>query len=151
MTEGAPAPLRSYEVQLVEAHCARCVAERTPRPEEELSDELGVRVLLSQLSEDAKSFACRLELAAAYPVHDSEAVRVEVTVEGVFLSDTPLTQEQHAAFVEATPIVLLWPYARAYVSDLGRMLGVTLPMLPTLDALEATHARAQERSAGEDG
>jgi hypothetical protein len=59
-----------------------------------------------------------------------------LTVQGNFrASSGTIDPELHRRFVEHTPLVQLWPYARGYLAGMGAMLGVTLPPLPLIHAL----------------
>jgi preprotein translocase subunit SecB len=132
--------LRTFPIALADVFCVRCVSERRPRdinmterdPER---IEVKVNLMRGDLSEDQRVFGCRLQVVADYPVLKNELLACDVTVQGVFSSEAAVEPDAFTAFAEYTPLVLLWPFARAYMAELGRMHGVSLPLLPTVDAL----------------
>jgi hypothetical protein len=64
-----------------------------------------------------------------------EGVAAVVTcgIEGQFVSEEPLPDDAFERFREREAFVLLWPYIRAAVGEITRMLGVLVPPLPTVD------------------
>ena len=146
MTEAAPGPeLTRFPIQLADVYCVRSVAERRPRGAETSEHPVGIDINVSlmpgDLSEDRRVFGCRVRIVANYAVLANEVVACDIVVQGVFASEAAIEPEAHLAFVEYTPLVLLWPFARAYMSEVGRMLGVSIPMLPTLDAVNSSAGR----------
>ena len=137
MTEsGSPRGARLFPIQLEDVYSVSARAERRDRVEGDGAPEAkGSRVSVSNtpLSEDGRRFRCRLEVSLSAPVLDQEVAELTLTVQGNYRSDEPISQEALAAFVQGTPLVQLWPYARGYLSELGRLLGVNLPPLPLID------------------
>jgi hypothetical protein len=95
------------------------------------------------LSEDRKSFGVRLRVEGGLPIGEDAFATLDLVVHGAFASEAPVADVEFEAFTEHTPLVMLWPYARSYFADLGRMMGVTLPPLPTLDASAPTDEEAE--------
>jgi hypothetical protein len=124
-----------FPIQLAEARCVTCRAERRDKVEADNSDTANVQLAVTELDEGRRSFAARLEVRIVAPVLDGEVADFLVIVQGSFAADGPLDDDLYRRYVAFTPVVQLWPYARGYVSQLSGMLGVTVPPLPTLDAL----------------
>jgi preprotein translocase subunit SecB len=147
--EPEPSELQAYSIQLLDVHCASLHGERriTDQPAEGARD-IDISLETSALSEDGKSFGCRLTVANVIPVLEREVVEYRLLLEGSFVSETPIDPELHRRFVTSTTLVLFWPYARAYVASLTALLGVSIPALPTLDARRAIRERP-DSPAGE--
>jgi preprotein translocase subunit SecB len=135
--EGGPArPLEIYPIQITDVHCLRTSCRRRQRrPNDPDTPALDIQVKSAGLNEDGRGFGVALRVKALVPVLESEIAEVLVVVVGAFGSDDPIDPAVHAAFVANTPIVQLWPYARAYMAELGTMLGIALPPLPLINAL----------------
>ena len=124
-----------FAIQLEEVYCASTRAERRDRRDDETDEGLkGSRINLSStdLDDDRLRFRCRLEVSVVAPVLEQEVAELTVLVQGLFVADEPISDELHEAFTEFTPMVQLYPYARAYLGDLGRMLAVVLRTLPLI-------------------
>jgi hypothetical protein len=80
---------------------------------------------------------------------DQKQASAKVSVQGDFHSAAEIGSEEYSAFAAFTPVALLWPYARAYVDQLYSMLGVQVPPLPTLDAMNIV--MGPEQREGERG
>ncbi len=116
-------------------------------PEDE---HLALSLARTELFDDRRSFRARVEVESNAPISPDERAVRQVTVDGAFIAADDLTGDYYDEFTNRTPLVLLWPYARAYLADLGRMLGVSLPPLPTIDALDPLEPRTGgEASRGE--
>lgn len=124
--------LRPYAIQLGAVYCVVARVERSDQVEDQATDQ-AVRIGSTPLEEDKRSFKCRLALDWVVPILSGEMAHLEVTVQGQFASTDDISIEDHAAFVSYTPLVMLWPYARAYVAELARMIGAELPPLPLID------------------
>jgi preprotein translocase subunit SecB len=137
VTKGTPEPeLQPYPVQLIAAHCVECSAERRPHPPDEPPEpKITAELSRTDLVEDGRAFGARLTVGYAVAAPGNAVADLRVVVQGSFSTDEPMNAEQYEAFAAYTPVALLWPYARAYLSDLARMLGLTIAPLPTLPAL----------------
>lgn len=143
MTDPAAEPnddgpeLRPYPIQLRTVFCVEARAERKTAGED-VSAEPAIEVELSRtgLSAERNWFSTRVTVDFRATVSRVTA-DCHVVVQGDFISGGPISDQHYEAFVEYTPVALLWPYARAYLTDLSRMLGVSLPPLPTLHGMAA--------------
>ena len=125
-----------FPIQLEDVYSVEVRAERRDRREDDDDgDAKGSRLSLAftPLDEERLRFRCRLEVSLVAPVLDREVAELAVTIQGNYYSEVPIDPDAHAAFVEYTPMIQLWPYARGYLSDIGRLLGVNLPPLPLVD------------------
>jgi preprotein translocase subunit SecB len=146
VTSETSSGLATYPIRLVAVFCLDLRASRAGELPGK-PGEVRVEVARSDRSEDSRTFSCRLKVVASYTVLDVEPAFVEVTVQGNFESDEPLSDALYEAFTAFTPVSLLWPYARAYTANLGQMLGVGLPPLPTLDTAALGNASGQSEEA----
>ncbi len=123
-----------FAIQLEEVFCTSTRAERRGRVEADAENIKTSRIELSstELDDDRKRFRSRLEVALVAPVLDQEVAELTVVVQGNFVGAESIDDELLADFVSFTPMVQLYPYARTYLAELGRMLGIALPPLPLI-------------------
>jgi hypothetical protein len=77
-----------------------------------------------------------------------QAVTVHCVVIGLFSHGEEVSPSLLRRFQHHEAMVLLWPYLRAAVGEIGHMMDLGLPPLPTLDVLKVLQATEQ---ADEDG
>lgn len=127
--------MREYPIKLNDVFCVQATAERRVKKEGDPSElKLEATLSRSSLSKDELSFGTRLHIQGLVPYGNDGLAAIDLTVHGSFVSVAKITQDDLTRFGEATPLVMLWPYARGYFADLGRMMGVSLKLLPTLNA-----------------
>lgn len=127
--------LRTYPIQLTEVYCLDVSGERRPRTSDDPTEQaLSVGLNSTPLSEDRLSFGCLLEVTATAPVLENTTAVVSVKVHGTFVAQEPTSDDVLADFVGTTPLVQLWPYARAHLGSIGTLLAIDLPILPLIDA-----------------
>ena len=149
-SEAPEAQLREYPIQLADAFCVRSSSERRARREDDpRQSRLSISLSRTTPPDGAHEFNARIRVEGVVPIDDNEIAEVGLTVQGVFRSEQPLSADALEAFAARTPLVMLWPYARGYFSDLGRMMGVALPPLPTLDAMTPAEESAPISPGGE--
>ena len=61
--------------------------------------------------------------------NEDKSLRIQVGIIGIFESDVDLTKEK--SFVEVSAPAIIFPYIRAYVSNLTSMSGIQPILLPT--------------------
>ena len=61
--------------------------------------------------------------------NEDKSLRIQVGIIGIFESDVDLTKEK--SFVEISAPAIIFPYIRAYVSNLTGMSGIQPILLPT--------------------
>jgi hypothetical protein len=81
---------------------------------------------------DGRSFIVEVRAAVAIPLVEDEEWVAEVRITATFVSDISITRRDAVAFARASGVFLVWPYARATLTDLARAAGVSAPMLPLL-------------------
>jgi preprotein translocase subunit SecB len=135
MTEPEGPELQPYPIQLVAAFCVETSGKRQSLPEGDPPEpQFAVTLARTELDSTGTSFSCRLTVEASIPVAGLMA-ECRVVVQGDYASAEPIAVELLERFAGYTATVMLWPYARAYVGDIGRQLALPIPPLPTLDAL----------------
>lgn len=140
-----------YPIQLEDVFCASVRAERRPPVDDDPEPgEPGSSVELSftGLDEELTRFRCRVDVSLLVRVLDDEVADLSVTVQGNYVSESPLDEELHGEFVQFTPMIQLWPYARGYISDLGRLLGLNLPPLPLVDVTRPDYPSVDGEETG---
>ena len=61
--------------------------------------------------------------------NEDKSLRIQVGIIGVFESDVDITKEK--SFIEVSAPAIIFPYIRAYVSNLTSMSGIQPILLPT--------------------
>lgn len=80
-----------------------------------------------------------------------QCATIRCVVTGYFSYEGEVDPELLARFQHREAMVLLWPYVRAAVGEIGRMMDIELPPLPTLDVLEVLSGPAEEPEASANG
>lgn len=135
-------------MQLQDVFCARSRSERRDKADDNPAEySLEVDLASTDLSDDRLEFQSRVTARVTTPVLDDEFAALEVVVQGNYAASEPIEPELHKRFVEYTPLVQLWPYARAYMAILAQMLSIALPTLPLLSGLEPAEGEDEEPPA----
>jgi preprotein translocase subunit SecB len=133
---GGDAPPVLHPIQLVDVHCFNARAEFKAKEGDPEMGAAGISLGLTELDEERRTFRARLDVKITGPGSDpNEVAELFVVVQGTFTSETEISNDTYRAYTLVTPVALLWPYARAYLAQLGSMLGASLPPLPSLDVL----------------
>ena len=83
-------------------------------------------------------FPSELDYAQGQPINfpmevlienEDKSLRIQVGIIGIFESDVDITKEK--SFVEVSAPAIIFPYIRAYVSNLTSMSGIQPILLPT--------------------
>ena len=83
-------------------------------------------------------FPAELDYAQRQPIafpmevlieNEDKSLRIQVGIIGVFESDVDITKEK--SFIEVSAPAIIFPYIRAYVSNLTSMSGIQPILLPT--------------------
>lgn len=88
-------------------------------------------------SAEPEGFFARLEVEVVYRFHEDAVCRLNVATQALFVAQERTDEAVTNAFRARDCAVLVWPYARANVAELVRMMGLSLPPLPTLDVRAA--------------
>lgn len=141
--------LRAYPIQLVQVYCLSVTGERRDRSTDDPSEQqLSVELKSTPLSDDHLAFECLLVVSAIAPVLEDATATLSVGVHGTFAAEQPMSDDLYRRFIESTPLVQLWPYARAYLGSIGSLLGIDLPVLPLIDAFAPVEAGEQPPDQG---
>ena len=135
------ADLPNYAVQLIDAYVLEARISRIPGPEGPAATGPLAETAISEPSftDDRKRLEQVLNGRVSVPYRDGQFMMViECSILGTFISTEPIDPK---AFTGRETIVVLWPYLRASVGELGRMTGLPVPPLPTLDVLSVINAR----------
>lgn len=128
-----PRQIDTSPIQLVDVFVVDCTAQREDHEGTAAPDpRFDVQTQRTDLSDDRLTFGARLRIRGTAPLPQNIAVTWELVVQGIFTSETPIEDDFFEAFTQQTPLVLLWPFARVYTSQLGVMLGAPIPLLPSL-------------------
>lgn len=63
--------------------------------------------------------------------NEEKSLRIQVGIIGIFESDVDITKEK--SFIEVSAPAIIFPYIRAYVSNLTSMSGIQPILLPTFN------------------
>lgn len=126
-------PIALVEVRLYDVKVSRLVPEepQAAEPEPSLLTAFDSRIL------SPKELICHLSVSIKAPSEANPEVTIDYALEGFFRATEHIAEEDMTRFAETTAVVLLWPYAREYFSDLTSRLQLTLPRFPTLDSRRA--------------
>ena len=133
--------LPTYSVQLQDVYLYEAKVERLLSEGEPAESALDVGIRWHALSDDATELRVIMGANVQLPYNDLLAVaKVDVTLLGVFASSSPMTPDSALAFSDREAFILIYPYLRSHVGEIGRMLGLPFPPLPTLDVVAARSA-----------
>jgi hypothetical protein len=93
------------------------------------------------MTPDRKRFRVVWAVTLVYPYSKAMVLHVECSVEGAFVSTTPVSARRFMSFKDREAFVLLWPYLRATAWELARLLEVRVPPLPLLDVRKVVGPR----------
>jgi preprotein translocase subunit SecB len=85
------------------------------------------------LGAPAGAFSAHLKVVINFRFRDEAVITVAATTTGFFVREGSIDDQLVTRFKTLDCAVLLWPYARAHLGELGRMTNVGLPPLPTVD------------------
>lgn len=135
MDAALPDDLPLYGVQLVDAYLLQAQVLRRPRREgDEDGPTLEATLAGSEISEDAKTFHVSISANVNTPYREGAYfLQIECTMNGRFESPEPKALGFWESFAGREALAMLWPFVRSNAWELGRMTGLPVPMLPTLD------------------
>jgi hypothetical protein len=131
-------PLRPFDIQLAGAtvHEIRTSRRRRKRTD---SDKPIIESWLQPHLPPGAEEGLFTVLAGADVTHAAgprQMATVRCSVMGYFSYNGPVSDEMMTRFQHVESMVLLWPYLRAAVAEIARMMDSDLPPLPTLDVLK---------------
>jgi hypothetical protein len=147
-----------FPVGLVDAYLYETSVRRINRRSKakEARPTLDTTVLGHTVENDGRDLAVLLQGEVRMPYREIKEIVIRCSVLGQFRSGSPVSGAQVEAFANRDAIVLLYPYLRAMTGEIGRMTGLPVPPLPTMDVTQfiATHkdepaapARSKKKTA----
>lgn len=135
MNSVLPDELPLYGVQLVDAYLLEGQVSRRAKTEgEDEEPTLEASPGPSQISDDGKALDASVAVKVAVPYRDGQfRLQIDCSINGRFVSVDPRASMFWDAFAAREALAVLWPYLRAATAELGRMTGLRVPLLPTLD------------------
>ena len=136
MTGPRSAELPRFSTQLLDAYLYEAtVSRREKKAEDGAQPVLNATMAAPEVSPDSTSFSQLIGVTVAVPFNEGAAIlEMKCVYNGVFASSLgPMTPDQIKEMASRTTTVLLWPYLRAGVAQLGQMTAVPIPQIPTLD------------------
>jgi preprotein translocase subunit SecB len=136
VTEPHSTDLPRFSTQLLDAYLYEAnVSRRERKPEDDSQPTLNANINAPEPNPDSTSFSQLIGVTVVVPFRDGSAIlEIRCTYNGVFGSSSgPMSADQIKVIAERTTTVLLWPYLRAGVAEIGRMTAVPIPQIPTLD------------------
>jgi Preprotein translocase subunit SecB. len=92
--------------------------------------------------EGISGFSALLIVEVKFRFREEAVATIRTSTQGVFVKEGNPPPDVTERFRSADCAVLLWPYARAHVSEVARMMDIDIPPLPTIDVrltLEGLH------------
>jgi hypothetical protein len=87
-------------------------------------------------------------VSVTYRYSGTHVVHLFCSVEGDFRSTSKITERRFESFREREAFVLLWPYLRASIGELARMLEIRMPPLPVLDVRRVVGPKRRRANQG---
>jgi preprotein translocase subunit SecB len=137
-------PYVTYGIQLGGAylHQAR-VSRAAPVPEEKRQLTLDVQIHGIDIDRGGKRFAVVLAAVVAVPFRETALLNIECSVAGEFVAEKRTRKATLEAFARREAVLLLWPYLRAMLGQLGSLTGIQVPPLPIVNVLAMLAAREE--------
>lgn len=133
--EGSDVPAFSF--QLADAYLYDASIERRSAAPDDPTDPRFKTQYQSFEWPGVKGFIGRLTVEATYRFRDEALCVVRAATQAHFVEEGDAEAEAAKEFRERDCTVLIWPYARANVAELVRMMNLSLPALPTVDVRRA--------------
>ena len=142
VVQGPPKP---FDVQLVgvSVHEIRTGRRKRRRTDQERPVVESWLQPHSGAANDDGVFTVIAGVDVTYAVGD-QAATIRCGVVGLFRHEAEVAPELLARFQHREAMILLWPYVRAAVGEIGHMMDLGLPPLPTLDVLALIDAAESE-------
>lgn len=139
-----PRELPLAPIQLVDVYVYDVSVVRRQRVEGDPAEPTARTTVSGPVPEEEGLWTGRISVDVALPFRPEALAEIKLSVAGLF-SQKP----QDPA--DTQMMWLLWPYTRAYVHEIGRMLGLPVPMLPMISVrLELEpHPDAEVPTGGE--
>jgi preprotein translocase subunit SecB len=134
-----PQLVPNFAYQLVDVYLTDSrIERRTAEPDDPLQPTFETGLASEDGPKDGPegAFVAHLHVVVKFRFRDEAVITVAATTTGFFTREGSLESDLAERFKTIDCAVLLWPYARANIGELGRMTNVGLPPLPTVDVRE---------------
>ena len=137
--DGSATPLPVFGIRLRDAYLHEARVRRVVRRKPRATPTPTLSTTLQEwgLDEARQTLIVIVSADVKVPYRSGEAdLHLHAATLGEFASLEPIEVEVADQFAKRDAVVLLFPYLRAFVGELGRMTGLGVPPLPTLDVTE---------------
>ena len=136
----------TYVIQLRAVRTYEVEAKRFRRESAEPVDPSAEPTVNAQLrskwiSPERDRFRVMWQAEVDYPYSRQFKVKMLCSVDAAFSSSAPITKRRFESFQEREAFVLIWPYLRASMAEMARMLEIRMPPLPVLDVRKVVGPR----------
>jgi hypothetical protein len=150
----APDPVGTlpiYGVQLRDAYLLDSRVVRRPQDEKNKLEAPGLEATVRSMGiqSGGRGVDVGIGVTILFPYRSGDYVlELDCTVNGRFESQEERLDSYWQAFASREAIALLWPYVRGIASDIGRLTGLPVPILPTLDVMALVEQPDSTANAG---
>ena len=135
-------------VQFVDAYLyeGRVYREKVIDGDPSAGTQLTPRIIGHELTDGGHELKVVLKVEVAFMFREAARAVIEADVIGHFRSQSIIEPDGAKSWATREALMLMWPYARAIVSQLAGAMHVSFPPLPTLDVVRtlAEIKQAQE-------
>ncbi len=126
-----------YDVQLRDAYMLDATVSRRPKEESDTdSPALDGSVRAVAIADDRKALDVGVGVNIHFPFNEGQyTLEVDCTINGRFEASDAKPSGYWEAFAYKEAIALIWPYLRSTAGELGRLTGLSVPILPTVDVM----------------
>jgi len=144
--------LPTYVIQVSGVRVYEFTARRTPNGPDDPAGpgepDIRLELLRDWVAPDRKRFRVVYAIHLRHQYNRTQTLNLDCSIEAGFTTTAPIGARRFSTFREREALVLLWPYLRATLSELTRLLEVRLPPLPMLDVRKVVGPR-RRRSQSE--
>ncbi|MEW6225999.1 MAG: hypothetical protein AB1627_15345 [Chloroflexota bacterium] len=125
---------RVHPIQLADIRVDRATSFRRKRVKSDPLTHIAhiPRPRLLDVAADRRSFRIVVSTRVRVPLAEDDIWVGVVRMVATLVSDEDVPDDLAVAFARLSGVFLVWPYARLYVDQLGKMAGVAVPPLPLL-------------------
>jgi preprotein translocase subunit SecB len=135
-TSDVPSPIPAYPIRLEAAYVLEGRIHRSTVEDPGSRDwKLDVDLKEVVLARDKTRVRVVLAAVVSVPFRERAVLTIECTMLGEFAADAARPAAELRIFGRREAVVVLWPYLRGAIGELGLMTQVPVPPLPTLDVV----------------
>ena len=149
VVEVEPARLPGFSLQLADAYLYQATVARVDDPAAKLGDQptLEIRRVSVSIQEEDRVLVVVIGAKVSVAFREGHRLEVDCATAGHFRSQDPIKEADGREFADNSALVLIYPYLRANIGEIGRMTGLAIPALPTLDVSGTLEALRRHASA----